>query len=87
MLIFPAPDEDSFNVDFLPDENLLKDIMGEYKTAAVFIPTGETQPDYRPDLQPLKPLLDVDVEETQYKAYLDVIKYIQENLSIGNNYE
>lgn len=80
LLVFPAPDDDSTEMGFIPDESLLKEIMDKYPTTAVFIPAGKALPDYRPDLQPLEPPLDVDDEDTQYLTYCDVKSYIEESM-------
>ncbi|SKA75874.1 TIR domain-containing protein [Thiothrix eikelboomii] len=77
LLVFPAPDEVAPDIDLLPDENLLKDIMGKYPTTVIFIPVGETSPDCRPDLQPIEPALDVAMEDEQYLNYCKVKQYIE----------
>lgn len=79
VLVFPVPDDDS-DTAFLPDENLLQELMKKYPTTAVFIPTGETLPEGRPDLQKLTPLLDTDAEGNHYLAYHRVKKYIEESM-------
>lgn len=80
LLVFPAPDDESTDTMFLPDENLLQDIMGKYPTTAIFIPAGTTLPDCRPDLQPLEPPLNMKDEDNQYLTYCDVKKYIEESM-------
>lgn len=77
MLVFPTPDDAASDIDFLPDENLLKDIMSKYPTTAIFIPVGKTPADFRPDLQPIEPALDVVMEDKQYLNYCKVKKCIE----------
>jgi hypothetical protein len=76
LLVFPAP-EDEETEQSLPDQSVLEEVVNEYPSTVILIPIGESPPNYRSDLRPLEPALDVKEEKKQFRSYIKVNEYIK----------
>jgi len=79
LVTFSAPESENSEPINLPDEDLLQKIKEKFPTAGFFIPTGCNEIEFREDIYPIEPSLDIEYEERNAVAHYKITQLISNN--------